>query len=61
MLAPQYITDEYGKRVSVVLPLAQYEELFEDLEDLAAIAERRGEDTVSHEDAIRVLKKGDKL
>jgi len=40
---PQYITDADGKKISIILPLADYEELLEDLEDLAAIAERRCE------------------
>ncbi|OOO03484.1 MAG: hypothetical protein USCGTAYLOR_00280 [Chromatiales bacterium USCg_Taylor] len=39
----QFLTNEKGDRVSVVLPVAEYEELLEDLEDLARIAERREE------------------
>ena len=35
----QYITDEHGTRSAVVLPIARYEKLLEDLDDLAAIAE----------------------
>jgi PHD/YefM family antitoxin component YafN of YafNO toxin-antitoxin module len=37
------------KKTAVVLPLADYEKLIEDLEDLAVVAERREEPTVSHE------------
>ena len=37
----QYIVDENGDKTAVVLPLEQYEELMDDLEDLAVIAERR--------------------
>lgn len=58
---PQYITDEQGNRVSVVLPVDQYQELLEDLEDLATVAERKDEDTVSHNDVIKVLKADGKL
>ncbi|WP_422136321.1 hypothetical protein [Endozoicomonas sp. ALD040] len=58
---PQYITDDQGNRVSVVLPLDQYQELIEDLEDLATVAERRDEETVSHEELIKSLKAADKL
>jgi hypothetical protein len=54
---PQFITDAVGKRVSVVIPLAEYEELLEDIEDLAAIAERRDEPTVTHEELIATLER----
>ncbi|MFI3198116.1 MAG: hypothetical protein QX196_07330 [Methylococcaceae bacterium] len=40
---PQYITNADGEKISVILPLAVYQELIEDLEDLAAIAERKDE------------------
>lgn len=42
---PQYITNADGEKISVILPLAVYQELIEDLEDLAAIAERKDEAT----------------
>lgn len=58
---PQYITDDDGKRVSVVLPVDQYQELLEDLEDLATVAERRDEGTVSHNDVLKALKDDGKL
>ncbi|AMO57530.1 hypothetical protein GZ77_14825 [Endozoicomonas montiporae] len=53
---PQYIIDEQGNRVFVVLPVDQYQELLEDLEDLATVAERRDEDTVSRGEVIKSLK-----
>ena len=45
----QYFTDETGQKTAVVLPLADYEKLIENLEDLAVVAERREEPTVYHE------------
>ena len=36
--------------------LKQFEELMEDLEDLAVVAERRDEGTISHEELIKELK-----
>ncbi len=54
---PQYITDEKGKKTSVILPISEFEELIEDVEDLAAVAERREEPTISQEDLIAELKK----
>lgn len=43
----QYITDDRGDKVAVVIPISDYEELMEDVADLAAVAERRDEETVS--------------
>ncbi len=31
---PQYITDEHGKRVSVVLPIQQWQKVLEELDEL---------------------------
>jgi hypothetical protein len=53
--ALHYITDEHGARSAVVLPLPQYEKLLEDLDDLAAIAERREEPVVPHDQFIAEL------
>jgi len=55
-LHPQFVTDADGKRLSVQLPLAEYEALLEDLEDLAAIAERRNEPTEPHDAVLARLK-----
>ncbi len=43
----RYITDKDEKKTAVVLPIDEYEELLEDLHDLAVIAERRDEPTLS--------------
>lgn len=51
----QFLTNAAGEKTAVVLPIAEYEELIEDLHDLAVIAERRGEPTVSLEQAIAEL------
>ena len=53
----QYITDETGEKTSVIVPLAQFQELVEDIEDLATAAERREESTISHEESVTVLKR----
>ncbi|XSG86482.1 MAG: hypothetical protein ACPW60_07100 [Methylohalobius sp. ZOD2] len=55
-MSHQYIIDETGNRVSVVLPLDEYQELLDDLEDLAAVAERRDEETVDHAEVVARLK-----
>ncbi len=43
----QYVVDENGNKVAVILPLAEYQHLKEDLHDLAMVAERRDEGTIS--------------
>lgn len=57
IMSAQYVSDETGRRTAVLLPIEDYERLMEDLEHLAAIAERRDEPTVSHEDLVAELKR----
>jgi hypothetical protein len=52
----KYITDEKGRKKEVILPIKEYEDLIEDLEDLAIVAERRDEETVDHDEVIKRLK-----
>ena len=51
----QYITDDRGDKLAVVIPISDYEELMEDVSDLAAVAERRDEETVSLSDVKKSL------
>jgi hypothetical protein len=47
-LQPQYITDNTGKKISVVLPIKEYKTLLEELEELEDIRlydEAKKEDT----------------
>ena len=46
----QYVTNEAGEKTAVLLPIEEYEELLEDLSDLAVMAERKDEPTVSQEE-----------
>jgi SET domain-containing protein len=55
-LNPQFITNEAGERISVILPVDKFQELLEDIEDLAAIAERREESSIQHDEFIKELK-----
>lgn len=43
-MTTQFPTDQAGTKVAVVLPVEDFEELMEDVSDLAAVAERRNED-----------------
>lgn len=48
-LHPQYVTDENGNRVSVLLPLVEFEALLEDMRDLQEALRLKDEPTVSWE------------
>jgi PHD/YefM family antitoxin component YafN of YafNO toxin-antitoxin module len=52
----QYVTNQAGEKTAVILPIGEFEELLEDLQDLAAVAERRAEQTVSHDELLAGLK-----
>lgn len=56
-LHPQFITDEKGNKKSVILPISALQELLEDINDLAMIAERKDEPTTTHNDLVNELKK----
>jgi hypothetical protein len=52
----RYVTNQDGEKTAVILPIEDFEELLEDLGDLAAVAERRDEPTISHDDLLAELK-----
>ncbi len=53
----QFVVDADGKKTGVILPLERYEQLMEDLHDLAVVAERRDEKPISLEEMKRRLMK----
>ncbi len=53
----QYVVDPQGKKTAVILSLKRYQTLLEDLHDLAVVAERRKERSISLDDVKRRLKK----
>ena len=53
----QFLTNEKGRKTAVVLPIDDYEKLLEDMDDLAVIAERRDEETISHDEFKKGLKR----
>jgi len=55
---PHYVTDSVGRQTGVILPIGEYDELLQDLADLAIVAERRAEPTLSHEQVVAELKAG---
>ncbi len=48
--AEKFVVDAKGRRTAVILSMARYEQLLEDLHDLAVVAERRDEESVSLEE-----------
>ena len=57
----QFVVDAKGKKTGVILSMKRYQKLMEDLHDLAVVAERRTEKTVSLEEMKRRLKHDDLL
>ena len=57
----QFITNKSGQKISVILPIHEYEELLADLKDLATVAELKNEPTVSLDSVIKKLEANDLL
>ena len=53
----QYVTDDRGKRQSVILPVQTYEAMLEDIGDLVAVAERQKEKSISNDEMKKRLRK----
>jgi PHD/YefM family antitoxin component YafN of YafNO toxin-antitoxin module len=53
----QYVIDAKGNKKGVILSIERYEQMTEDLHDLAVVAERRNEQTISLEDMKQRLKR----
>lgn len=56
-LQTQYITDSEGNKTAVVLPIEEFEELLEDIADMAVLLERRDELAVPFDEVIAKLKR----
>ncbi len=62
---PQFVTDENGVRVAVVLDIEEYEKLLEELEDRGAIreyeeAKASGENPIPLEQALAEIRRARK-
>jgi hypothetical protein len=53
----QYLTNEEGKKTAVIVPWEDYIRFMEDMEDLAAVAERREEPRIPHDQFLADLRK----
>ena len=52
----EYVTNRAGEKTAVIVPIDRFEELIEDIEDLAVAAERREEPTITHDQLLTELK-----
>lgn len=51
----QYLTNQQGEQTAIVLPINEFTELMEDIEDLIAVVTRKNEPTISHENLLSEL------
>ena len=58
---PKYITNDDGEKLSVVLSIKEFEEILEDYEDLAIVAQRKDDKLTSHEDFLKELKQDETI
>lgn len=52
-----YSINENGQKTAAILPIEEYEELMEDIHDLAVVAERRDEPTIAFNELKERLRK----
>lgn len=57
---PQYITDKEGNKISVVLPIKEYESLLEELEQMEDVklydeAKNLNEPSIALDEAFRII------
>jgi len=45
-----------GEKTAVILPIEEFQEILEDIEDLAIVAQRREEPTISYDALVAELK-----
>ena len=57
----KYLTDVSGNKTDVVLPFNDYLELIEEIEDLRAIADRKDEETVDHNEVFRLIETDERV
>lgn len=60
-LPAQYVIDTKGQKTAVLLSIATYEQLLEDLHDLAIVAQRREETPINLDEMLQRLGIEDEL
>ena len=61
MTGIQYVTDEDGRKIAVLLDLSIHRDLWEDIQDLLVSREREAEESVPFEDVKAELIESGKL
>lgn len=56
MKALEYITDESGNKKTLIIPIREFEDIIEDIENIIAAYQRKDEKKVSLEKARKNLK-----
>ena len=51
----QYVVNDEGQKTAVLLPIHQYEQMLEDLHDLAIVAKRREEEAINLDEMLERL------
>lgn len=51
----QYVVNDEGKKTAVLLPIQTYEQMIEDLHDLAIVAQRREEKPINLDEMLERL------
>ncbi len=53
----QYVIDDHGRKTAIILPVKEYDKMLQDIHDLAVVAERRREGTITLADMKKRMKK----
>jgi len=51
----QFIVDENGRKIAVIIPIEKYRKILEDLHDLTVVSEREKEETIDLDKVKRSL------
>ena len=54
-LEVEYVTNSAWEKTAAIVPIDSFDELIEDIEDLAVVAERREEPTITHNQLLSEL------
>jgi len=53
----QFVVDDHARKTAVILPTKVYDQMLQDMHDLAVVAERRKEGTITLAEMKKRLKK----
>ena len=57
VFAEKFVVDSKGRKTAVIVPIDLFEELMEDMHDLAIVAERKGEKPITAKEFNKRLRK----